>query len=759
MFLKRMVSLFLCLVLCLSAVPALGMSVTASTVTVISDDITAMPNSVTAIGDTLYVLFDDDSLCSRPVARDEFTRLNPEAEVGGLNYSDVLFTWNGELYALRRTDVSDNDTTKAGSVRRLLDDTGAYAPTVVEGLTVDVSGLAITEEDGSSALNNLTSFFCEGDWLYYTAMDYSSGMIAVQSGRISLTDGKHQPYTLPTVRALAPVGDGRIAALIFDFAALYSANNLTDVLAQYALLDPEQGTLGTATDLPSEGEFGGYNIGGLCAGGGSVFYLDGSRVRGIDLGTGEVRLSAYTGQGMFGSPDACCLYADGYFVNYSYSGLFVYQLDSASVQNGALTIFGEFGSDTHTAFLKANPDVAVDVSSEYTNDIERLTQAMVSETQTFDVLQLILSAMPVQRLMDKGYCTDLSGDEEIMRIVGEMYPQFVEPLMRDGKLYGVPVDMSANTMAVNKELMKRLGLTEADIPSSYGELLDFAANWVWDYGEDNPDISLFDYAQADQLLYSLLITNYIAWMQKQGEPLKFDTPLFRSLMERYTAIDFKDINTVSDSEDEYWRQDSLFSLAQTTGYFSYTDENLLPLYLAMEDGGEPFIWASTSVLIINPRTKRMDEALRYVRFYAEHLDKASANISLFPDHNDPVESKFFERNLKELQKMIDEKEKALETADPEHRASLQEELDQLKENLAESENYRYTVTAETIAHYREKVVPYLYVMGQSTFANGNNSVTGEVNQLLMQYLAGSLTLDQLTKDLDQRVRLMELEDQ
>ena len=42
-----------------------------------------------------------------------------------------------------------------------------------------------------------------------------------------------------------------------------------------------------------------------------------------------------------------------------------------------------------------------------------------------------------------------------------------------------------------------------DRPTSVPELYDFAANWVWDYGEDHPEISLFDLGSySNQILNS-----------------------------------------------------------------------------------------------------------------------------------------------------------------------------------------------------------------------------------------------------------------
>ena len=132
------------------------------------------------------------------------------------------------------------------------------------------------------------------------------------------------------------------------------------------------------------------------------------------------------------------------------------------------------------------------------------------------------------------------------------------------------------------------GLTEDDLPTSLPELYDFAANWVWDYGEDHPEISLFDLGSySSQLLYSLLLNDYIAYMQKQGGELVFDTPVFRRLMEGFSAIDFEEILSVQDQdEDTYWTPNALFSTSMSVGYLGYQDE--LPSsrsYLSRGGGG------------------------------------------------------------------------------------------------------------------------------------------------------------------------------
>lgn len=311
------------------------------------------------------------------------------------------------------------------------------------------------------------------------------------------------------------------------------------------------------------------------------------------------------------------------------------------------------------------------------------------------------------------------------------------------------------------ELWESLGLTEDDLPTSLPELYDFAATGCGTTARTIPKFpssTLGSY--SSQLLYSLLLNDYIAYMQKQGGELVFDTPVFRRLMEGFSAIDFEEILSVQDQdEDTYWTPNALFSTSMSVGYLSYQDERFQPLYLSLEEGGEPFIGMNLNVMTINPRTKRMDQALLYVSEYLDNLDKTSANIVLFPDHNDPVENDYYQSNLEDMQESLAKMQESLENASEENRAEIEQQIQWQEESIADWENYRYSVTAEQIADYRENVAPLIYVIRQNVFLNADTSATSEINKLLMQYIEGAVNLDSLVRELDQRVRLMQLEDQ
>lgn len=764
---RRTVSLLLALALAFSLIPsALAISVIGGGGVTISgySDVGQTIVSIAAVDSTLYLLYDNGKVVSRPAASDTPAELGqvvctaytaePEfarQEDGGPAF-DRLFAMDGQPYAL---------CTATGEVYRLLDDQAMFAPEKLP-VTLDTS-LLIEKNDEYSTLLELNSCFAQDGWLYFAGTSYQES-VKVRAGRVSLETGAAQAFATPNITELAPYQDGRVLALLYDSSAIYGGAVSEDALAvaaQYAVFDPEKDVVETSADIQTDNTLGGYAISGLCYGKDSLFYRDGSRVMGLDLATGETRVSAYTGEGMYGGSVSGTetMYADGYYVYFNFSGLSVFQLDSEYLKNGALTIFGEFGSEAHKAFVKNHPEIPVDVSGEYTNDIEKLTQAMVSENQTFDVLMLSMGYMPVERLQAKGYCADLSAYPGIMERVNQMYPQYKDAITMDGKLYGVPVQMSGIVYGVNMDRWKELGLTEEDLPKSLIDLYDFAANWAYDYGEDNPDLALFDYQDAGNILFSLMLSHYMAYTQKQGEGMRFNTEVFQKLLDAFSAIDFNEIKSLGDSdENAYWNPESLFSVSVTVGYLNQGFQDVRPLYLSLTNEDEPFIAASVSVLIVNPKTKRMDQALLYLENYLDHLDPASANITLFPNHNDPVENDFYEQNKKAVQEELDAARERLEKAEAENKAAVREEISQWEKNLEEAENYRYEVSAEAISDYRENVAPLIYVQRQNVLYNADSTAATEINKLLMQFLEGAIDGRQLVEELDKRVRLMELED-
>ena len=342
-------------------------------------------------------------------------------------------------------------------------------------------------------------------------------------------------------------------------------------------------------------------------------------------------------------------------------------------------------------------------------------------------------------------------------------------LCRDGKLYGLPVNVSGGLISVNKEVMEALELTQDDLPSTYMELLDFAANFYYDYGEEHQDIALFDNPRMRDELFEKIMTQYIALQMREGEAVQFDTPLMRKLLAALDAIDFTELDPYATLGDDIWESGALdefyyekrglFNMYTSASPRTFRFENGLPLVLPLDEGMEPIVPMDMDILIVNPRSAHMDQAAVYLAEYVKHYDADDENLKLFPDENDPVPNPYYEMSKLSWEENIRELDERLEKADESEKAALRDERKAMEGYLEDVEKNRMSVTAEMLAAYREQVAPYVYVTRQTPLTDWGSEAGGELRTQIAQYNSGAIDMDTFIREVDKRVRMMMLEDQ
>lgn len=770
MFWKKCAAFLMAVMLGLCAqMPALAMMVV-STSYASSQEEEVQISSMAAFQDSLWVLQETGDLLRMDLATREQTLIGQcfysghysdeksladikaDSERKSAPSVDQLFAWEDALYGLCLI---------TGEWTRLLDATGAFAP---EPMPVRLDTSAFHEkQDEYDSWYTPRGLFAQDGQLFYTVTTYGMNGQVSLAGQIDLKTGAMKAFQTKNLAEFTPWKEGKVLAKVFDEANAFDTTTGEVASAEYGWFDPKADAFEKLGELKAGGNIGGMGTSGLAANpaGNALFFSMGSRIMGLDVATGESRISAYTGEGMFGGINAGeqSVYVGGYYVRRGYSGLDLYKLDSEALQNGALRIFGEYGSEAHKSFTKAYPDIPVDVGEQYTNRLEDLTAAMVSGSDTYDVFVLDMAYMPVERLREKGYCQELSQYPAIMDVVSQMNPKFVEPLQKDGKLYAVPVEMNVNTMGVAiKTWTETLGLSKDELPKSYAELFEFLSNWEYDFADDHSDLRLMNGSPVKDMLFSIALGDYITYRQAKGEPMRFDTPEMRALLTNLESYDFSRLE--QEENDREWKPalfETWYPVARFENQSYWSAEHQRErMPLSVEKGAEPVLGANLRVLVLNPKSARMDQAVLYAAHYLKNLNPTVEYITLFPDHNQPVESKGYPKEKEQVEKDLQEAKDRLAAAEESEKYSLQEEVSFMEERLADVEKSRYDVSAEAIADYRQNVEPLLHVNTMSAFLQGDNT---ELRTLLTQYMEGAIGQDAFIKGMDQRARMMELESQ
>ena len=646
-------------------------------------------------------------------------------------------------------------------VMRLVDGAGSAA---VQPLCTLEAVEEEPSEDGIYYGSYVNSMFMQDGEVVRLAENYGEGESSLLVERYALDTGKliAQQGVDSTLRALCAYKDGKYLALV---QPVPGPEDMEAPMTQIAVYDPATG--GTTLVATLNGSY--LNNVTYDPQSDTAYYCCDATIYAVPMATGESRVSAYLPVNAWSGSDTTFAALSGGMIVYANGdGTYVRRLDAPELAAGALTVANEGGTTKHMAVVAEHPELNVTLASEYPQTMEELTTAMVSGTGSMDVLCLTTSYNPVERLIDKGYAADLSGYPELMAVAGRMDPRFTQSVMRDGKLYALPVALSTNTLGVNADVMEKLGLMESDLPTTWLEFLDFAANYYYDYGEENADVVLMD-LNMRRSLFQMIRDQYVAAQLRDTGSVSFDTPLFRKLMQALEAIDFTELDPYEVKGDKVWEGNDANEFYEKQQLFTRYSEaspramdqsgygrSNQPLILRLDSETEPVLPVSMTVMIVNPRSTRMDQAAAYLTAYAGHYDAETENIMFFPDQNDPVPNSYYEVQKQSYEESLRDVDSRIEKADESEKASLRETREQIQGYLDELENQRMSVTEEMIQAYREQVAPYLYVTPQTPLTNPESS--NELDTLTSQYLDHAIDLDTYIREMDQRVRMMMLED-
>ena len=353
-----------------------------------------------------------------------------------------------------------------------------------------------------------------------------------------------------------------------------------------------------------------------------------------------------------------------------------------------------------------------------------------------DVLRMSNDDTTLATLMNKGYCADLSGDADLMAYVDSLYPAFRDAVMRDGKLYAIPVSAySYDGWFVNLTVMEDMGLTVEDLPTNFVELCAFANRWNDEWVEEYPSYTLVSYVEDyKQQMFYWMFSGYVSYCQAENIELRFDTPVFRELMAALESLDVEELNRGANlpNEDETNYRAGLFMEGYgVVGSFYDPDKPnpasmLMPMTLTADTAWHPEV--HMEVLFVNPRSVHTDAALRLIKEEITHLGDTYEH-ALRMDATDPVRYDYYDQWVANVQKNLDDARKALEEADEADKKEYESRVEVLEWNLEDVKANEYMISEGSIRYYQEQIAPAMFVSRPNIFALSEDA-SGELSTLL-----------------------------
>lgn len=680
-----------------------------------------------------------------------YTRSYPDLETAQASQQEGMSPEEGFGYLFGDGEKLYGFNTLTGSMAVLTFADGAMHREEV--CTVDMQALLIAEDDYSYMVDMTSPVLTDGH-LYFTFTDWRESEPAYSLFDINLTDGSVRTHALECqLNDLTVYKDGALLGYTSSRMDRDTGKRLPPCLVT---VDPDDGTLTPVQDLPEDQRMDKMVYDPAA----DTLYYSSPSILWSMPALGQPQKVAYTNQGY---ARGLVLLKSGYAIVWSSSGLEIRNLDPAYLPTKTLTIVNTMRDTAALQFARENPDVPLIYPQDFYS-LETLSQTMISGDTTIDLVSLDMED-GFDSMMEKGYCADLSSSQVLMDFAQSLYPAIQQEVMKDGKLYGIPVSISSGVLCYNMDKLEEVGLTQEDVPTNLVDLCAFITRWNNEWMDDENKANVMPICTLSsnrQVVFDMMLNGYIDYYDATGQTLDFDTPLFNELL---TALDNMCADNLdrpavmTDMEyDQFYQlysglfvEDSLINAVSTSNHYL-----LGPL--ALSEDMDYKIGARMTVMFINPRCENLPEALELLECYVQHITPYF-RIPFSPNEDDPYPNNDYEQTIKRYEESLADLQARLEDVDPAQKRYVEDSIAYYQQLLADKEELRWYISPETIARYRELIGDHVYIRHSNVLYSAGDDTYAQLQSLHNRYIQNQITREQYIKELNQKAQMIVLEDQ
>ena len=768
-FILGLMALMMCLTMCASAFASTGdrvlmhettvdgyLDMTVQTVLPCGDGLAIVKYSDTEVHieryadvkaePELFVLGDEDRHTS-----------NDENGEGWSLYVNPWFSWQGELYGIEcKSFFSEKGSRDEISVRHAKLENGKVILEESGLPELDLSGV-IEGGNGSQYIAGIHSVFTMEDKLYIAVYDYDGCKLET----IDLHDGSCTESEITgDFEGLVPGPEGSILIARGEWDDDGTSNTVR--VNSLDLASQEEKELAAFTGMDT------LIINPTYDRNTDTLYIikDGElwAVPQFDVERMEaVNDCANTGEGVIMLPD-------GFVAIWEYDTVMIKNTDPA--QRGSVTLrisdrgYGSAMKDTVYDMSNKRGDISVVVRSDFGTKPD-VVEAMLKRDSTTDIYVLQSDDNDFAALRKREYLPDLSGNEKIVENTNRLYPYIQNAVKQDGKIIGVPVSLSGESIGIHMEAWKEIGGTEEELPKTWSQFFD----WLETLPErlEGKNISVTDcwttrpYFRGSIL--TIMLNQYEILMEKKGEDeYYFATPEMCELLRRLDNLDYERLEIrESDDEDGDGYMDEVDEktplLFTDNGVLFYDTGAYVPMALSLSEEEEPVIPIQVSIAFVNPYSAHPQEAMEFLALAGDHLN-VNDEYAAYTEMTEPVRYSSFEEERGYVLERIDWLKEQIEKVEEENdREMLKESLQEVEEELKELDEESWRISRKQIDRY-QKWQGYFRVRGYSFLnvlysGDEDEEGTNEYDKLFHESIGKAP--EEVLGMLDKKVRMIRME--
>lgn len=603
-----------------------------------------------------------------------------------------------------------------------------------------------------------------GGYLYWfsSGWDSTSEQNLTRITRISLADGTVKNVPAENVSAMCAYKDGTLLYIIRDEKIAAADGHVYGAWA-YDPAKDEASRVGTVeSGVQSHGSISRMVYAPELD---ALLYQDGTRIVGV-RGFGEEKLYAYVNTQTTGRLDVV---GDVLILSTAGSAIARDLVEGLTVPESLQVAGGSFGQAAR-AFSEKYPDVPLNYVSVVDRYDDSWTEALGKQEdgETIDVISMHTATEDYEyrKLKENGQLLDLSSDPEIRAYVEALYPPFRELVTtEDGKIVAVPVSTSSYTgFFVNRRAMQEMGLTAQDMPTNLVDMVAFLNRWNAEFAQKYPNYACIEYTENTRwYVLDLMIEMWISYCQATDQPLHFDDPVFREMMEALETLETANTDASmqeTNPEVSDYKTGLFWMRCQLVGNWAsymedYSDRIFIPLTLTADT---PFVACIDNVALwaVNAETESPEYAMKLLNEEIATVNDKYRHV-LLTTETEPVDNPYYADQVASMLETIEGLRAELEKAvHPDDRMDIEAAI-QEHESYMNREMLRdkYSVTPSAIENYVNVIAPAMYVHGWNLLEDTAEGVRA-IELLMDRWLAGSITTEQFITEGDARLLMLEL---
>lgn len=423
-------------------------------------------------------------------------------------------------------------------------------------------------------------------------------------------------------------------------------------------------------------------------------------------------------------------------------------------------------SDGWKSFAANHPGVRrVRSEADYTNT-QALAGAFLTGEFDSDIFSMSNVFFDYKRIMEKGYCADLTNSETIAAAVGKMHPSIQEQVTVNGKIYALPNQVTFEYWKVVPETWDLMGLSFDAIPDTLPELFDWIDAWcdriemipepevnVWNAW----DATVYNEASYTQLFTRWVTDAYVLQLQYAHADLFFDPSILVPLLSRASSLGERLYRLESHSVESTSLGKSLFESISMPVFPEVTDQ---VLFMRMDESQPKLMMAQLSMYAINADSSNEDLCISLLESMAEHMPLADSAF-LFQDA-EPVLDPNYESSYARFVDLVNQTEAKLAATDllPDVRAELEQRLTNYRTTVNKYERgeiSRYLIPESQLSTYKEHA-DLLYFSFPSVFSAGTPDYATML-RLEGQYANHVISAESFVNELNRIAMMIQYENQ